>query len=954
MLECVVGGRRGARRGRDVLKQDHDDDDPTVEQGYLEVTLKHSGSLILWSGGQRYYSKNATSNQFTMVAEILLRQHMERAWRRRQGTKSMTNDVIGVGGEDGGESVVMVNGGKAQYEELSQYIEDHRLTIAFEVIAAGVLGDHGDIPNRDFMIVTAIADRSNERFFSTYELVDLCQRFLLPHNDAWVFTSEGAEDLFKIYDSCRETGLATDTIQALSESAQAHIASMYPHAIFQGEILEGFVIRYIEYPQVVDQRVSTHQEIQRMTARAQEILLEVPPSLPPSFEVDQPAESILFKTDIREVFQQVDGPRLGVNSGEVFAQALEAILSAEDGNMRRVTERVPFKEFDLPSLTKSLRSSDDVETRRISEMLHTVAGLSKLVNYKLVEERSPSKVPRTLCIINVLHDQTFLKYQHARKPDMMQLFRGFCLELGTDEPSTANEAGIVPMDCEEIKKDTPSLMLKMKLLPYMIRTFICRNRLNIIEQDGPHAFVAYARKQLRTWSISEQATSTYLPFLEQWAEYAKGQLHGAPIPENLPPLSSFSYLRHLEHFKTLFDKGELSDLREKTDISFQGFGFVVALTDETAEKGARAIAQNLECSHVLSLKDAMNGFRMRGVVCYCTADNYSYKTRNFLGDVQQYSAVVLIGCSDEEIDGQFPGEKLTKTRKKLNGMCERWSSIPTQSVVPLPLSVVSSDGSSSAEDLSTAVEAIRQAAACAPWNRMEWDSRPGVVVFFPGIPGCGKSSLVGSKQPGLSDLLFHGPPETSNNKREVDVLVGDEHGKLIWSLAKTVRLKKAPSAVTIIDKNAPPPSWRIVGDICSLTNAFPIAVLPDSSALKTTRILGMRTPDGLFDPDKSHFYPFSLEYLAICVTRVLQRPPSTHIGQLDSGTTIAAIVVVMFYTFYRYKTAEDIRDDIDRQLKGTDALDSLDPIYVPSLAIGEEFPGKVLKTLEEAIQLMVS
>ena len=646
----------------------------------------------------------------------------------------------------------------------------------------------------------------------------------------------------------------------------------------------------------------------------------------------------------------MDGPRLGVNSGDVFAQALEAILSTEDGNSRRVAERVPFKDFDLPSVTKSLMPSKDVETRRIAEMLQTVAGLSKLVNYKLVEEVSPSKLPRTLCIINVLHDQTFLKYQHERKPDMMHLFRGFCVELGTDEPSTTLEAGIEAMDCEGMKKDTPSLMLKMKLLPYMIRTFICRNRLNVIEQDGPHAFVVHARKQLKTWLISEQATSKYMPFLEQWADYANGQLHGAQIPENLPPLSSFSYLSHLEHFKTLFDKGETSDLREKTDEIFQGFGFVVALNDDTAEKGARAIAQGLECSHVLSLKDAMNGFRMRGVVCYGRADNYCYKTRNFLGDLQEYSAVVLIGCSDEDIDTQFPGDKSIKLRKKVKGMCERWSSVPTQTIVSLPMSVVSSD--SCAEDLNTAVEAVRQAATGAPWNRMEWDARPGLVVFFPGIPGCGKSSLVSSKQ--LGDLLFSGPTDSSNTKREVDVLVGDEHGKLIWSLAKTVRLKKAPSSVTIIDKNTPPPSWRIVGDICSLTNAFPIAVLPDSLALKTTRILGMRKPDGTFDPDKSHFYPFSLEYLAISVARVLLRPPSTHIGQLDSGTTIAAMVVVMFYSFYRYKSAEDFRDDIDRQLKGSDALDSLEPIYVPFLEIGGEFPVEVLKTLEEAIQLMVS
>ena len=50
------------------------------QKGYWEVPLKQSGSLILWSGGQRYYSKNSCHNVFSQVAEILLRQHFVRAY----------------------------------------------------------------------------------------------------------------------------------------------------------------------------------------------------------------------------------------------------------------------------------------------------------------------------------------------------------------------------------------------------------------------------------------------------------------------------------------------------------------------------------------------------------------------------------------------------------------------------------------------------------------------------------------------------------------------------------------------------------------------------------------------------------------------------------------------------------------------------------------------------------
>ena len=88
--------------------------------GYLEVTLKHSGSLVLWSGDQRYYSKNSVDNKFTYTAEILLQQHFERSWR------------------DIGE-------GRDRYKECSHYLEENRLTLSFEVVSA-VLGDHGDTP----------------------------------------------------------------------------------------------------------------------------------------------------------------------------------------------------------------------------------------------------------------------------------------------------------------------------------------------------------------------------------------------------------------------------------------------------------------------------------------------------------------------------------------------------------------------------------------------------------------------------------------------------------------------------------------------------------------------------------------------------------------------------------------------------------------------------------------
>ena len=136
-------------------------------RGYLEVSLKHSGSLLLWSGGMRYYSKNSTDNRFAHAGEIILRQHFARAWNEGTATQ---DDVAA----------------ETKYKECSDVVESRRLTLSFEVVTS-VLGQHGDIPSRDFLILTAIADKSSEggrgRFFDTLELVEFAQRFRLPHND---------------------------------------------------------------------------------------------------------------------------------------------------------------------------------------------------------------------------------------------------------------------------------------------------------------------------------------------------------------------------------------------------------------------------------------------------------------------------------------------------------------------------------------------------------------------------------------------------------------------------------------------------------------------------------------------------------------------------------------------------------------------------------------------------
>ena len=80
----------------------------STNRGYIEASLKHSGSLLLWSGKQCFYSKNSTNNIFTKVGEILLMQHFKRCF-------DTTN-------------------WREEYKRCSEYIHENRITCSFEVL----------------------------------------------------------------------------------------------------------------------------------------------------------------------------------------------------------------------------------------------------------------------------------------------------------------------------------------------------------------------------------------------------------------------------------------------------------------------------------------------------------------------------------------------------------------------------------------------------------------------------------------------------------------------------------------------------------------------------------------------------------------------------------------------------------------------------------------------------
>lgn len=905
------------------------------QEGHLEVSLKHSGSLLLWSGGQRYYSKNSSCNPFTYVGELLLRQHFYRAWS----------------GEGGAST-----DGEANYQKCSDYVEQHRLTLAFEVVTT-VLGHHGDLPKRDFLVLTAVADRSGERFFSTQQILQFAQQHRLPHNDVWVYsTVKAVNQLFKVYDTKRETGLADDMVASLCQSADSHVSSMYPHVDFQGNILEGIVIRYVA--NVVD---STTKSLQELADASNDILKKVPPATPASFESVKEGSPVLT-TNVREIKAKLVE---GGNYKDVFNRLGDQVdkVFRESEASRRATVKQKGKEWDIPGLAKDLLSREDIddETKRIARVIEKASGLRSRIEYAVFRENED----RWLCIIHVLHDQTFKRYQKSMNDNDMHLFRGFCVELGTSQAQEGNHDEVSMKDVVDAMhyNDSASLMLKMKLLPYMVRTFACRNGLRTIEKMGPREFAAFTMKLMKRWGISQRSQEKWQPFFVAWGNYAKAWFDNVEaefIDRSLPPLNGDSYLNHLNHFVPLYEAGKIPFAEDMASdgSTYRAFVAVTSLhrniSDDVADYiskhfgGVPRISSSKQLTEEAMLQ--MKVPRGGGLVWSTTVEEGFKPLARFLRKYADSISVVMVGCDVDQIEMEIPEDK----QSRIKGMAKGFASLRCKTVIKLPLSAVSEQASSDtvSNEVEQALETLKSvsdATSCL-------DVRPGCLIFYPGIPGCGKSSISNEE---TSKLLEGKMKElASENKSEskaaraVATLMGDKIAKKYWQRVRIERLEQS-SSVYVADKNAPPSSWTTVGESTGTGVAIP--VIPDMKALSTTSVKGARYPNGNFHQDKSHFYPFSLHYLAVCMWRVLSRPPRSHTGKLDSALPTACLIVAKFYGFYRFQSAEEFQDTLFQRLSDGGALTPNRCIEMPFFKDGNlpNLPKELEDILVEAVQFQV-
>ena len=883
-----------------------------ARRGYLEASLKHSGSLILWSGRQCFYSKNSTGNAFTKTGEILLMQHFARCYGATKW--------------------------REEYHRCSEFIQRRRLTCSFEVVTS-ILGHHGDLPSRDYLILIAVADRSHRpsggaagvgRFYSTCELVKFAHTHRLPHNDVWIFGSaKSCECLFRTYDAMRETGTATPVIKSLDQivssdaSVCAKVSSLYPHDAFQGEILEGLVIRYISCNE--NESSASMSEMRHLSAQSVALLESIPPTL----SIEPSRECHIQSTDLRE---------LATNDN--FEEKLDSVLDSFHVQGRRRTHHEMYSTSDAvdnhsPDLVaiaatisaESNKSKYDNETRQIAQLIQTLSHLNINVSYKTIRETTSSDGERLLCIVHVHHDAAFAKYnKHLDQNPGMALYRGFSIEL---LPSNGSDACDMEIDCATVGErggeggqTQEKLMLKMKFLPYMVRTFVCRNGMRILQDSGSAAFENFAATQLSRWRMSNAAKNKWMPFFRGWAVYCT-----APTSSDLPPLSSKTYLYHLNEFTKRYDSGDFHSVSKEP--SFRGLIVLVGLVKSNMDTLAQAIAKELNCKKIVcdindvTEKDVLLSTHRTcgGLLCIAAIEEGIGSVRKLARDHED--AIHVINLDDDDRVTLCGEDK--QRLQKIAGMATAWKKVKCK------LSLELSRQAADQIDLEATIEYLEtNDVAKAAMDKLKssgdasLDERPGLIVYFPSMPGTGKSSLCRELSNESLDM---------GSDRKLLVKEGDQIKGQFYKIV-TKEVLNNPASVVIVDKNVPPASFSSVHNLSIGSRSFALPVI--FSGMEDTSI-------------GQHTYPFTLKHLAVCISRVLKRDAKSHKGKLDSGTKNACLIVVKFYCFYRNLTVERLVSKL-RSI-GCSQCEELTIPFFTKQECASKIPRDLESALEDAVLL---
>jgi hypothetical protein len=476
-------------------------------------------------------------------------------------------------------------------------------------------------------------------------------------------------------------------------------------------------------------------------------------------------------------------------------------------------------------------------------------------------------------------------------------------------------------------------MFKAKFMPYMIRTFIMRNcglRLcDSIHRGNVSAAAEYKTSVLRyikSWvppgPMLSEAFGKYFMYLLGWGTFLQAGIRSGKINPNTFDRGG-SYLSLVAQYdEDLKLRGGGFDSAGNADIDAAlsatpttGCVIFVTYPGKVPTECHNALHKQLEArfgpSAVTCDASAQNDCEMlqtpgrlkalvkSGSVIIVIVDLVSSGMirgiEASIASIQQVTWWVYSGIPGvaSPFDGLASG-----LLKKARAMSGKWigflsaSIRPDQKVVPPPLlgPSVSMDAAfdflfpSAPTELNSLLEPMQAAQVYTP------DRETRVcIVMFPAIPGSGKSTLASSR---VTSAL-----EASTGYK-VECFDGDDpalktkYWSKLWDHINGLPLYDGKHLI-IASKNAPPSSrdgggnfYRELRSGCPAGVVF-MAAVPDDDGTDT--------------------HPFSLQYLALCLSRVVRRTSRDHNTLFGPDSWK---ISVMFYNFYKDLNREQLLHDV--------------------------------------------
>ncbi|KAM0861972.1 hypothetical protein ACQ4PT_045558 [Festuca glaucescens] len=213
----------------------------------------------------------------------------------------------------------------------------------------------------------------------------------------------------------------------------------------------------------------------------------------------------------------------------------------------------------------------DYATKKLQEMIRLMKQIKEMKpssfpaafkcywNYQKVDSLSNDNLYYKM-VIHVHSDSVFTRYQQEMKKNqgLWPLYRGFFVDVNLFKANNmkttelSEDSNILlnsiegSLDSSSSVKDgladeDSNLMVKLKFLPYKIRTFLLQNGLSTIFKNDRSAYSDYYVRQMKNWGTSESKLKELCKLLNEWAAYIRGKYGNKP-------LSSSIYL-NVENFK---------------------------------------------------------------------------------------------------------------------------------------------------------------------------------------------------------------------------------------------------------------------------------------------------------------------------------------------------------------------------------------------------------------------